>query len=185
LEMRLDAHKKSKKAILYFKMHFKMHPPFKVLMDADFFIATVTHKVQVKEELTKMMKEKARPVTTKCVLAELRNRPEASGAALSAKRTEKIECGHAYSQEVSSAECIYAIAEENLTHKYWLAVENQKLRKSLRKFKGIPLFHFSQTRLVIESPSNINKIPTKILPEKKTKNCKTQRRSPSRSKTRA
>ena len=105
--MRIKRAKKYKKYINYFKVAYKFKPPFKVLVDGNFFHTAVRNGFNLQEQLKGLFGDTVLPVMTGCIMSELEHLPrEVVGETVKqAKGLVKEKCKHAKGF-IDPGECI-------------------------------------------------------------------------------
>lgn len=150
--MKVKRHKKMKKQLAFYKITFGIKPPFKVLMDSDFIQAALEGRIQLKEQMPKLLQEECTSFVTKCVVHELNSRPKFfNGAQIIAKGLSYLRCKH--SGVVPPDECIRAFLEGNNSDKLLFAIQNVDLRAAIRMCPQAPLLFIRGNVPLMEPPS--------------------------------
>ncbi len=69
--MRVKRLKKYKKYVNFYKVVYKFKPPFKILVDGNFFHLATSSDFNLKDNFYKMINDTPLLVMTKCVMREL------------------------------------------------------------------------------------------------------------------
>eukprot|EP01122_Echinamoeba_exundans_P007259 TRINITY_DN218_c0_g1_i1.p1 TRINITY_DN218_c0_g1~~TRINITY_DN218_c0_g1_i1.p1 ORF type:complete len:362 (+),score=91.12 TRINITY_DN218_c0_g1_i1:56-1141(+) len=159
--------KRLKKLLLYYKVHYGIEPPFRVIVDGSFMLYALEKKLYFREQLPKVLQAKAMPMVTKCIVAELRKNEnnDRFGAALMAKRLEHVACGHD-DHPVSAAECVKSVLESQ-PKTFLIATQNGDLQKALERIPGVPTLFFFNNVLTIVKPSNFERNMAGLMDKRK------------------
>ncbi|KAG0605965.1 hypothetical protein M758_9G102200 [Ceratodon purpureus] len=155
--MRVKKQKQLRRHVSFYKTCFGFREPFKVLCDGTF----VHHNLQqrlggLQDSLSALLGAPAKPLVTRCVVAELKKLGEAySGSALAARRLDLIRCEH--EPFLPAAECVATLVGSHNEEHYFVATQDLDLRKKLRKVHGGALIYANNTSLVLEPPSDTQK----------------------------
>ncbi|KAI9032144.1 Fcf1-domain-containing protein [Hyaloraphidium curvatum] len=151
--MRVKRAKSARRRMAVYHHAFGFREPYQVLLDGNFVHAALAGRLDPRTQLPKVLAGTVRPMTTQCVLAEIRALgPDFGGTALAVKRLEKRRCPHT-GKPVDAATCILGIVGEDNKHRYCVATQDLALRKRLREVPGTPLVLISKNVVVLESPS--------------------------------
>jgi U3 small nucleolar RNA-associated protein 23 len=160
--MRLLRHKRNRKTLEFFRLSFKVFPPYKVLLDGNFIAQAVKMQLGSSFErlLQQLLADKTFLHVTDCVLEELIALGEPAKHTLAAARTiSVIRCRHKHGHKpgMDPAQCLAAlVGPANASH-YFVATQDAELRGSLRAIPGTPLLLFSKNVLVLEQASGASK----------------------------
>ncbi|KAJ3189287.1 Small subunit processome component [Gaertneriomyces sp. JEL0708] len=151
--MRVKRAKNYKRHMGVYTHSFGFRQPYQVIVDGNFVAVSQKMKTPVTESLPKVLQGPCRPMTTACVLTELRSlghdfRP----AYHEASNLEIRRCPHA-KHPVSATDCISSIIGEGNQHRYCVATQDTALRSALRRIAGTPLLYVSKSVLILEPPS--------------------------------
>eukprot|EP00929_Paragymnodinium_shiwhaense_P080645 TRINITY_DN42071_c0_g1_i1.p1 TRINITY_DN42071_c0_g1~~TRINITY_DN42071_c0_g1_i1.p1 ORF type:complete len:311 (-),score=91.08 TRINITY_DN42071_c0_g1_i1:145-1077(-) len=150
--MKIKRQKNHRRILRWYRMHFAVQDPFRVLVDGPFLTHALQQKVHVKEQLPKILEGRTTPCVTNCVCAELRSLGErALGASLIAKGYYRIKCGHM--EPVAASECIREQIGKTNSRKFFVATQDQELNRQLRKIPGVPLLRLDGPVPRLEDPS--------------------------------
>mmetsp|Transcript_28422 Transcript_28422/g.71392 ORF Transcript_28422/g.71392 Transcript_28422/m.71392 type:complete len:273 (-) Transcript_28422:102-920(-) len=148
--------KRVRKHLHFYKMAYNFHPPYRVLVEASFLVTSMMKKIFLREELPRLLQDKAFPVVTKCIVRHLRTLgEEASGAALMAKRMEHVRCGHEDSP-VSQAECILSLIDDS-SQRLMVGNGDPVLARELNSRPGIPQVYIAYSYLMFQNPTFASK----------------------------
>lgn len=110
----------------------------------------------LQDSLSALLGAPAKPIVSRCVIAELKKLGEAySGSALAARRLDLIKCEH--EPFLPAAECVATLVGSHNVEHYFVATQDVDLRKRLRKVHGGALIYANNTSLVLEPPSDTQK----------------------------
>jgi len=151
--MRIKRNKGFRRTLRYYRLHYKILEPYKILVDGPFVQEALQGKLDVREQLTKLVSGgRITPCTTSCILHELRNLGQKGEAALWIAQTfYKVKCGH--SDPLSAADCVQdQIGAEN-ERRLIVATQDLDLAAHLRNVPGVPLIRFNHYTPLLEDPS--------------------------------
>ncbi|GAX85470.1 hypothetical protein CEUSTIGMA_g12886.t1 [Chlamydomonas eustigma] len=94
--MRQKKHKKTARAVAFYKVNYNLHEPFKVLLDGNFIHATVSSNLaNLDKHLATLLGGRCKPFVTPCIMQELRSLgPEFKDTVKVAKNLQLHYCGH-------------------------------------------------------------------------------------------
>ncbi|PVZ96745.1 hypothetical protein BB558_007334 [Smittium angustum] len=99
---------------------------------------------------------------TNCSLQDLRDGGERTiGGLVMSRKYERRRCTH--NKPVPGIQCIEEIIGEENKFNYCIGVQDNDLRKKLRKIEGIPIVHVNRSVLILEPPSDLTKAKYKEL----------------------
>ena len=145
----------TKKTINFYRYVFKFNPPFKIIIDGNFISISLKKKFDIKTSLEKFLNEKVRLIIPSCIFKELQLIEDKIPGILKLISQYKIEeCNH---NQLDPITCIRNYIEKKNHDKYFVATQDDFLRKQLRKIPGVPLIFFDQNMLLIDklSPSSL------------------------------
>jgi len=146
---RIHSKKKVRKSLLLFKTIYKINPPYFILLDPEFIFEALQNKIFLRDSLPKLLQESSYPVVTSCIYGGLKQLGEDyKGAALVAKRLQRVSCAHHSPQ--SPNECILSLLNNTSTKKYCVGVVNEELKKTLRRISGVPIITVWRRSLILE-----------------------------------
>ncbi|KAI9197054.1 Fcf1-domain-containing protein [Polychytrium aggregatum] len=150
--MKVKRQKTNKKTMTVFTRSYGFREPYQVLVDGNFIKVSLDMRADVRNTLPAVLVGQVKPMTTGCVIAELRSLGEEfMGAVIAAKRFEKRRCTH--HQPIPAADCIGEIIGSSNKHKYAVASQDVQLRVQLRKVPGTPLIYIKNSVTILEPPS--------------------------------
>lgn len=121
----------------FFRIHFKIRPPYKLIMDGCFLHNA--YKVKFEELIRKLFQADVTIYITNCVRAELEQLGEKVADTLdAAKKLRVLKCGHKHSP-LAPAECISKLVGGNNAKKYVVASTDTELMDKLRVRFGFVL----------------------------------------------
>ena len=145
----------TKKTINFYRYVFKFNPPFKIIIDGNFISISLKKKFDIKTSLEKFLNEKVRLIIPSCIFKELQLIEDKIPGILKLISQYKIEeCNH---NQLDPITCIRNYIGKKNHDKYFVATQDDFLRKQLRKIPGVPLIFFDQNMLLIDklSPSSL------------------------------
>lgn len=146
----------ARKILTYYKVNYSLAAPYKVLVDGTIIQKSLQLDLYLKNSLPKLLDNSAQPVTTRCVVEELRQLGEDfSSAALFAKRLTRVPCGHS-GGIISASDCIAATLANKNPHKLMLSSNDPVLLRKVSVEPSVPRIRLvGETRLVLLPPSAI------------------------------
>lgn len=133
---------------MWFNENLNLQPPYRVLLDTNFFSHTVRNKVDVLEGLMDALLAKCIPVVTDCVMAELEKLGPKYRLPLRLARDERWErltCSHTGNY---ADDCIVDVVTKDRI--YLVGTNDADLRRRLRKVKGVPLIAVGRGKYSVE-----------------------------------
>jgi len=154
--MRVKRNKTFRRILRFFRLEFGINDPYKVLVDGTFLTVALQQRIQVREQLPKMLSARATPMVTSCVLHELRGLGKrGQGAAYIAQGFYRVKCGH--TNFLCASDCIKEQIGENNPRKLLVATQDIELGKALRQIPGVPLIRLNNSVPFVEDPSSASK----------------------------
>lgn len=142
---------------LFYSHNNALGPPYRVLVDTNFFHFTLENKLDLHQSLVDCLLAKATPVVTDCVIAELEKLgPKYRLALKIAKdpRNERWPCQH----EGNYAD--NCIVDRCKQHKIFIvATMDSELKSRIRKVPGTPIMYITNHRYSIERFADVNNAP--------------------------
>lgn len=143
---------------LFFKYNPSLGPPFRVLVDTNFFNFSIQNKLDLFTSMMDCLLAKCIPMVTDCVMAELEKLGSRYRVALRIARDPRIErlpCTH---KGTYADDCLVRRVQ---MHKcYIVATCDKDLKRRLRKVPGVPIMYISQRRYSIERFADVNNAPS-------------------------
>mmetsp|Transcript_12307 Transcript_12307/g.26925 ORF Transcript_12307/g.26925 Transcript_12307/m.26925 type:complete len:267 (+) Transcript_12307:44-844(+) len=171
------SHKEARRALLFYRVHFGLEPPFRVLCDGTllhFVLSRPEQQIFLKEALPKVLEGKAVICVTECIIRELRSLgPAAASAALFAKRVDRLPCEHksgAGVTTVSAEQCILAsvkAAKKSGTCAVVASHDDELLKKLSEMSNACVISCRSGFTLRVMAPSQASILSAKQAEEKK------------------
>jgi rRNA-processing protein FCF1 len=128
--MRIKKLKAARKTLAFFRVHFKLRPPYKLIMDGCFLHNA--HKLDFAELIAKLLQAEIAVYITHCVRSELEKLGDKVAETLAIARTLPVlKCGHK-SDPLSPAECICKQVGNTNPKKYIVASTDTVLMGRLR-----------------------------------------------------
>ncbi|CAE7255460.1 utp23 [Symbiodinium natans] len=151
--MRVKRHKNHRRILRFFRLTFGIQEPYHVLVDGTFLTHALQQRVHVKEQLPKMLEGRTTPMTTGCILAELRSLGDrALGAVVVSKGYYRVKCGHD-ENPVGASQCIREQIGKTNARRFFVATQDPDLRLQLRSVPGVPLIRLNGPVPQLEEPS--------------------------------
>ena len=146
----------TKKTVNFFRYVFKFTPPFKILIDGNFIAISLQKKLDIKSSLEKLLNDKVTLIIPSCIFKEIQLIEEKIPGITSYINQYKIEkCKHNLMDPIS---CIRTYIGKKNYYKYFVATQDDFLRKQLREIPGVPLIFFGQNMLLIDKLSSASLI---------------------------
>jgi U3 small nucleolar RNA-associated protein 23 len=154
--MRVKRAKKYKKYVSFYKVVYKFHPPYKIMVDGNFFHNAVSNDFNLRDNFFKLFNETALLVMTKCVMRELEQlgRGKIGRTLDEAKKVIKESCKHP-GGIMSADECIRNFVGKKNEPKVFVGTNDEDLRNDLRNLGTVPIFFFKHNVLVMDAPTEI------------------------------
>ncbi|ESN96817.1 hypothetical protein HELRODRAFT_133549, partial [Helobdella robusta] len=161
---KIKRQKHVKKTLKFYKTHFGIGPPFKILIDGTFCKVALHFQINIFEQMPKYLDCDVHLSTTNCALAEcstfgFRHDLPLYGVYKVISQYSVVECGH--KNPLSPSECLLRMAKKNVG--YFVATQDQKLSASVRSLHAVPLLYISHKSINLEAPS----LPSKHLAQQK------------------
>jgi U3 small nucleolar RNA-associated protein 24 len=137
-------------ASLFYSYNKALGPPYKVLVDTNFFHFSMENKIDLHQGLVDCLLAKATPVVTDCVLAELEKLGSKYRLALKiAKdpRNERHHCDHEHGKGYAD-DCFVRILEASPI--YLLCTQDKQLKQRVRKIPGVPIVYVTDHKYAVE-----------------------------------
>ena len=155
--MRIKRGKKYHKYVNFFRVVYKFVPPFKVLLDGNFFHHTVKENMDIKLLLHRILEDQPFIFLTKCIMRELEDAEDILGpkTLAVARKTVKLPCNHP-GGIIPPDECILNYIGKRNESKVFVGTNDEELRNKLRNNGTCPIFFFKYNVLVMDAPSNVS-----------------------------
>lgn len=151
--MRVKRNKSHRRIMRFYRLAFGVQEPYRVIVDGTFLTHALQSKFHVKEQLPKMLEARCTPVTTGCVMAELRSLGgRALGAAIIAKGYYRVQCGH--ETPVGASRCIAEQVGKTNERRFLVATQDAELAQAVRAVPGVPLIRLDGPVPRVEEPSS-------------------------------
>ena len=143
-----------KKTINFYKFIFKFESPFKVIIDGNFASVALNKKFEIKSSLEKLLDDKVILIIPSCIFQEVQSLENKIPGLLKLLSQFKIEqCSHGL---LSPTNCIRDYIGNKNQSKYFVATQDNFLRKQLRNVPGVPIIFFDQNMLLMDKPSKVS-----------------------------
>ena len=142
---------------LFYSHNNALGPPYRVLLDTNFFHFSIENKIDVHQGLVDCLLAKATPVVTDCVVAELEKLgPKYRLALKIAKdpRNERWPCQHKGNY---ADNCLVDLVTRHRV--FIVATMDSELKSRIRKVKGVPIMYIHSKRYSIERFADVNDAP--------------------------
>lgn len=162
--MRIKRLKRYRKFINFFKVVYKFKPPFKIMVDGNFFHFATQNNFDLRDNFQKLLLDTPILVMTKCVMRELEDQGMAAmGNTLrDAKRVVKESCKHP-GGILPADECIRLYIDKKNEAKVFVCTNDEILRNDLRNLGTVPIFFFRKGILIMDSPTEITEEKHKLV----------------------
>jgi len=145
----------------FYKLNFALTPPYKLAVDGEFIQQCLRYKIHIKEQIPKLFQNTVVPCVTKCTVSRLRRAGnQYSGAAIIAKRFERIQCSHEKGVK-KEEECLRALVGKRNELKICFGAQVVSLRNSIRKVPAAPLLYIREGVPIFEAPSKASQYESK------------------------
>ena len=154
--MKVKRFKKYKRYVNFYKVVYKFRPPYKILVDGNFFHLAVSSDFSLRDDFMKLIADTPLLVMTKCVMRELEQlgRGTLGKTLTEAKRVIKESCNHS-GGILPADECIKNFVGKRNEAKVFVGTNDEELRNDLRNLGTVPIFFFQRGVLVMDSPAEI------------------------------
>lgn len=150
--------KQYRKLMQQYQLNFAFREPYQVILDADIIKDAARFKMQLGKMLQNTLHGEIKPMITQCCIRHLYNEPkspEKDAWIAVAKEAERRRCGHHELDEpLSALECIESVVDPkgtgNNKHRYVVAVQDDEVRRKMRKVVGVPLVYIARSVMILE-----------------------------------
>ena len=140
-----------KRVVNFYNNVFKFTSPLKIILDGNFIAISFKKKLDLKENLQKLIDEKTHLIITSCIAKEITELDKNIPGLLDYILKYKIsECKH---DNMFPEDCIRNKIGKKNYEKYYVATQDQHLRKDLRLIPSVPILYFDNNIVFIEKPS--------------------------------
>jgi U3 small nucleolar RNA-associated protein 23 len=147
--MRVKRLKKYKKYVNFYKVVYKFKPPFKILVDGNFFHLAVSSDFSLRDNFFKIINDTPLLVMTKCVMREMEQLSRLGKTLAEAKRVIKQSCNHS-GGILPADDCIKNFVGKKNEAKVFVGTNDEELRNDLRNLGTVPIFFFQRGILVMD-----------------------------------
>ncbi|GBE59458.1 rRNA-processing UTP23 homolog [Babesia ovata] len=157
--MKASKNKRIKRTLDFYRQLYNLTEPYRVLVDGSFAYAALKHRIHVKDKITELLGGTTHTYVTNCILDELRDMgEEMSGASLSLKRYQRLNCTHGSSDKgANSRRCITSAVSAGNSQKLFVATQDQTLIGWLRKSGDVPIVKLNNNVMFLEHPAKSSK----------------------------
>ncbi|XP_037077782.1 rRNA-processing protein UTP23 homolog [Pollicipes pollicipes] len=153
--MKIQRQKKLKKRLEFFKNNFGFNTPYSLIVDGTFCFAALSHKVNIREQIPKILEDNVKILTTPCIVTETEKMgPALYGAFTIVKQFAHHQCGHDVA--VNGAKCVRSMVKGGNKSKYAVATQDQALRAQLRTMPGVPILYLHNSAPTLEKPPEVS-----------------------------
>ncbi|KXT01194.1 hypothetical protein AC578_593 [Pseudocercospora eumusae] len=150
--------KQYRKLMQHYQLNFNFRQPYQVILDADIIKDAARFKMHLGKMLQNTLHGEIKPMITQCCIRHLYNEPaspEKDAWISVAKDAERRRCGHHELEEpLSALECIESVVDPKHTgnnkHRYVVAVQDDQVRRKMRKVVGVPLVYIARSVMILE-----------------------------------
>ncbi|EME79627.1 uncharacterized protein MYCFIDRAFT_212270 [Pseudocercospora fijiensis CIRAD86] len=150
--------KQYRKLMQQYQLNFNFREPYQVILDADIIKDAARFKMQLGQMLQNTLHGEIKPMITQCCIRHLYNEPaspEKDAWISVAKDAERRRCGHHELEEpLSALQCIESVVDPkgtgNNKHRYVVAVQDDQVRRKMRKVVGVPLVYIARSVMILE-----------------------------------
>nr|ADD37906.1 rRNA-processing protein UTP23 homolog [Lepeophtheirus salmonis] len=160
--MKVKRQRRVRRILNYFRTHFGLKAPYRVLLDGTFCQSCLTAKVNIKEQIPNyLLVPEVRYCTSPCAITETdKLGPQLYGASLILKglaASYLLECSHG-KEPLPAVKCIKSILKDNnSSSSIIVATQDPELRERVRKIPGVPLIYLHGNAPTLEEPSAYTK----------------------------
>ncbi|CAG9972461.1 unnamed protein product [Clonostachys byssicola] len=133
---------------LFFNSNEALRPPYNIILDTNFFVNSVRHRIDISSALMDLLLAKCTPVVTDCVIAELEKLSTKNRLALRVAkdpRFKRLACSHSGTY---ADDCIMSILSEHRI--YLVGTGDADLKRRLRRLPGVPLVAVGRGKYYVE-----------------------------------
>ena len=157
--MRITRHKAFKKALRFYKAAYDYVDPFHVIAHPSFIDSAVTGKINLKDDLSKLLAGRVTPMVTECIMSYLRkNGRTNTQSLLMGKCCYRLKCGHDHKKPLTPSDCIISQLEKDNPRHFFIASQDDEVKTLARKIPGTPVMSIHGNLLMLESPSEESRI---------------------------
>lgn len=181
--MKLKRQKKTRRVLQYYKVHYNIVPPYKVVCDSEFLQAALLGRVQLRHQLPKTLQvdntlvshirstihyqrnpssnapQSATPNTvqsinlTRCILRAIEQKGNLYGGALHIAKTLTFLSCRHKAKHVSESECIHALVSNDNNDRLVCALNDRTIRRDIRALGHTPVLFIRDNVLLMEQPT--------------------------------
>lgn len=152
--MRVKKQKRHRKSVRFYTACFGFRQPFKVLCDGTFVHHLIVNNIKPADKALSniLAGVPVKLFTTRCVLAELKRLGNSYSQALdAAHQLFTASCDHEKSKTADA--CIADIIGQKNPEHFFLATQDNDLRKKFQEIPGVPVIFGLRNALFLEPPS--------------------------------
>lgn len=174
---RLKRQKAYRKTLDFYRMHFGIKRPYRVLLDGNFVHACVKNNINVRDRLATVLSDPDVDCQVpEAVIQELTAIGEPCTDALQLASTFKLARNRSSAAPKSAAEGILKLVGASNRHGYVVCSQDDHLRKSLNEIPGVPALYLNIGVTVLEPPSRSSREFNEAREQKKMAPRKDERR---------
>ncbi|CAI4226757.1 unnamed protein product [Auanema sp. JU1783] len=155
--MKVKRVKRAAKILNFYKHHYKIAAPFKILVDGTFCMAALINKLNLREQLSKYLGGETHVVTTRCVMQELEQiGPDVYGALALCRHFDVVHCPHTPFKGAN--DCFIRLAKKAKTKgtKFIYATQDPELTEKIHSVPGAPVIYINGTSIILQKPSEVS-----------------------------
>ncbi|KAL5576551.1 hypothetical protein UlMin_018250 [Ulmus minor] len=167
--MRVKKQKRHRRAVRFYTACFGFRQPFKVLCDGTFVNHLLVNRITPADDaLANLLGAPVKLFTTRCVLEELKWLGQSHSHALeAAQNLVTARCPHEMKRAAADA-CIAEVIGENNPEHFFVATQDNDLRKKFQELPGVPVIFALRNALLLDSPSSFQRQFVKNLEEERS-----------------
>lgn len=142
--------KRNKRDLTTYRTHFGFYEPYKIVIDGTFLHSSLSQKLDINENLSRILQGTTQTLITPCALNELNKLGDELKTTTSyARRNVKLlKCYHP--TFISARECILSCIGNRNKKRFCCATQDKILRKSLAAVPGVPLIYLNNSVTILE-----------------------------------
>jgi len=153
--MKIQRQKKLKRRLDFFKTNFSFQTPYTLLVDGTFCFTALAHKVNIREQIPKVLEDNVKILTTPCIVTETEKMgPAVYGAFTIIKQFGHHQCGH--KKPLNGAKCVRSLVKRGNKSKFLVATADKQLRSQLRTLPGVPILYLHNSAPTLEKPAEVS-----------------------------
>ncbi|MCL7021781.1 hypothetical protein MKW94_010515 [Papaver nudicaule] len=173
--MKVKRMKHHRKYLRFYTACHGFREPYKIFCDGTFIHHLVKNQITVPgQALTNILGKPTKLFTTRCVIAELHSLGMSFSKSFEEARNLSLaRCDH--EKRKGAAGCIDDVIGEKNSEHFFLATQDNELRKRFREIPGVPLIFGLRKSLILEPPSALQKDFVKLSEEQRSRMPETEK----------